>query len=310
MSFILLGILNSQAAAGAAGVAGYVAGGLEPSRVSTVDKFSFSDDSRTTLATGLSDGRHEAAGFSNPAVAGYVAGGYTDTSAPSEVDSIEKFAFPADTRTTLGTGLSASTQAATGFENNAVAGYVAGGTSRTAVDKFAYPSDSRTTLSATLSSGRNDAGGFSNPAVAGYVAGGRDSGDSAVVDKFAFPADTQSTLATGLSTGRRDLVGFSHNAVAGYAAGGATSIPSSKYSTVDKFAFPSDSRTTLATGLSGARSDSAAFDNSTVAGYVAGGLEASLVATVDKFAFPSDTRSTLATGLSAAREESSAFQNG
>jgi hypothetical protein len=44
-------------------VAGYVAGGQTTVNVDTVDKFAFTDDSRTTLATGLSSARRELAGF-------------------------------------------------------------------------------------------------------------------------------------------------------------------------------------------------------------------------------------------------------
>jgi hypothetical protein len=54
------------------------------------------------------------------------------------------------------------------------------------------------------------------------------------------------------------LAGFSDPNVAGYAAGG---IDSSNFTTVDKFAFPGDTRTTLATGLSSARRYSAGFQD-------------------------------------------------
>ena len=83
---------------------------------------------------------------------------------------------------------------------------------------------------------------------------------------------------------------------AGYFAGGASST------TVDKFAFSDDSRTTLGTGLSASTNELAAMANSGTAGYFGGGRDAAdPVATVDKFAFPSDSRSTLGTGLSSDR---------
>jgi len=44
-------------------VAGYVAGGYTGSNVATVDKFLFTTDARSTLATGLSVARRQAAGF-------------------------------------------------------------------------------------------------------------------------------------------------------------------------------------------------------------------------------------------------------
>ena len=95
-------------------VAGYVAGGRDGSDFTTVDKFAFPDDSRTTLATGLSIARKGEAGFFDPTVAGYVAGGRTGT---TETSTVDKFAFPGDTRTTLATGLSAARQASAGFQD-------------------------------------------------------------------------------------------------------------------------------------------------------------------------------------------------
>jgi hypothetical protein len=78
--------------------------------VDTVDKFAFSNDARTTLATGLSSARQGAAGFASD-VAGYVAGGETTVN----VDTVDKFAFSNDARTTLATGLSSNRRLAAGF---------------------------------------------------------------------------------------------------------------------------------------------------------------------------------------------------
>jgi len=101
---MLLGILNSQAAGGAAS-AGYFGGGDTGSMVDTVDKFEFPSDSRTTLATGLSSARNFLAGMADSGVAGYFGGGYDGA---SRVTTVDKFAFPSDSRTTLGTGLSSA----------------------------------------------------------------------------------------------------------------------------------------------------------------------------------------------------------
>ena len=91
-------------------VAGYVAGGQTASYVATVDKFLFTTDARSTLATGLSAARRDLAGFAS-AENGYVAGGYTG----SKVATVDKFLFTTDARSTLGTGLSSARQQAVGF---------------------------------------------------------------------------------------------------------------------------------------------------------------------------------------------------
>ena len=114
MSLIPLGILAASGAGGIQpGVAGYSAGGSTGAYVSTVDKFAFPSDSRTTLGTGLSSGRNRIAGMSNSRVAGYAAGGTTG----SNVATVDKFAFPGDSRTTLGTGLSVSRSSLAGFQD-------------------------------------------------------------------------------------------------------------------------------------------------------------------------------------------------
>jgi hypothetical protein len=76
---------------------------------------------------------------------------------------------------------------------------------------------------------------------------------------------------------------------------------------VDKFAFPSDTRSTLSTGLSVGRSEMGAFGNAGVAGYFGGGQN--YAGTVDKIAFPADTTSTLGTGLSSSRATLAGMSN-
>lgn len=237
------------------------------------------------------------AGLAN-LVAGYFAGGQSSGTLQTVVN---KFTFPSDTRTTLATGLSAATIGFAGFANTGVAGYFGGGDSSGAtakVEKFAFPADTRSLLATGLSTATADVSAMANKGVAGYVAGGF---ARTTIDKFTFPGDTRTTLGTGLSEARSSAAGFSNYATAGYIAGGRNDNIGSFVSSVDKIAFPGDTRTTLATGLSTARGQyPASFGNTNVAGYVAGGRDASFVvqSSVDKFSFPTDTRTTLATGLS------------
>ena len=78
--------------------------------MATVDKFLFTTDARSTLATGLSVARREVAGFAS-AENGYVAGGYTG----SAVATVDKFLFTTDARSTLATGLSSARRGSAGF---------------------------------------------------------------------------------------------------------------------------------------------------------------------------------------------------
>ena len=74
---------------------------------------------------------------------GQISGGTRQT-------KVEKFAYPDDTRTALGTGLSAARNTLAGMANSGTAGYFAGGYvssgATDVVDKFAFSDDSRTTL--------------------------------------------------------------------------------------------------------------------------------------------------------------------
>jgi hypothetical protein len=113
------GLFGGAALTGAA----YYAGGTYP-RTTTIDKFLFVDDTRTTLGTGLSgDGRNQLAGAANSGTAAYFAGGNTGFASAL----VDKFAFADDSRTTLGTGLSAATYGLAGAANSGTAAYFAGG---------------------------------------------------------------------------------------------------------------------------------------------------------------------------------------
>ncbi len=57
--------------------------------------------------------------------AGYIGGG--SISGWTAQTTVDKFSFPSDTRTSLGTGLSAATAGPGAMANNGVAGYFAGG---------------------------------------------------------------------------------------------------------------------------------------------------------------------------------------
>jgi hypothetical protein len=234
-------------------------------------------------------------------VAGYFAGGNSG----GKTSKVEKIAFPSDTNSVLGTGMSEARQLLAGMANAGVAGYCAGDSAgSSSVDKFAFPSDSRTTLATGLSANSGYNSAFSNSGTAGYfVAGFNGSSIIGTINKFAFPSDTRSTLSN-LDPARFVLSGMANKGVAGYASGGDTETnDASAVNTVTKFAFPADTRSNLGTGLSVAVGYSASMANSGTAGYVGGGVNTSGSAqtVINKFAFPSDTRSTLATGFSVGR---------
>jgi hypothetical protein len=298
MQGFVLGVVSSQLFVPPA-PHGYIAGGP---LATTVDKFRYDNDVRSTLLVGLSSGRSGSAGFASTD-AGYVAGG---SASAGLVGTVDRFAFADDSRSTLATGLAQARNNVAGFASSS-AGYAAGGSTGPAtvvntVEKFTFADDLGTTLATGLASNRFGAAGFAS-SVAGYAAGGfLNSGgtssawvDAQVASKFAFADDSRTTMLWSLIA-RRPGAAFS-SAVAGYVAGGLTNV---FWDRVDKVLFADDTNSALASGLSSARALCGAFA-SDVAGYVAGGTIAVNVDTVDKFDLSDDTRTTLATGLSSAR---------
>jgi hypothetical protein len=285
-------------------LAGYFAGGAGSdggSGTTTVNKFAFPSDTRSTLATGLSANTARTAGMANSNVAGYV--GREDNASATE-----KFAFADDTRTVLSVGIEFGRNVYAGHANSGVAGYFLGGkrsdngqgTDR--ATKLTFATDTTSNLTA-LEFPTRELAGMANSGVAGYTGGGfrtDASARTAIVRKMAYPGDTNSTLGTGLSIATDQLAGMANSGVAGYFGGGIDTNSFTRTAVVHKFTFPSDTHSTLGTGLSAGRFGLAGMAHSGTAGYFAGGQNAaaSVVSTVDKFAFPSDTRTTLGTGLS------------
>ncbi len=173
---------------------GYWAGGWG-SPDSTVDKQTFSNDTMSTLGTGLSYAPGGANGMADVGTAGYYAGGHG-------FNTIDKFAFSNDARSTLSATLSDNKYAGVAMTNSGTAGYVGGG-GATSINKIAFSNDARTTLSAVLASTATLSGGMANSGTAGYGAvGGGSSGD---VDKLSFSGETISQLSGTISPSRRRL---------------------------------------------------------------------------------------------------------
>ena len=101
---------------GPAGAGYFAGGGVSGSYLSTVDRFLFADDSRTTLGTGLSAATYRLAGNAS-SVAGYFGGGDNDAGATREVTTVDRFLFADDTRTTLAIGLTAVAKDLAGMAN-------------------------------------------------------------------------------------------------------------------------------------------------------------------------------------------------
>lgn len=182
------------------------------------------------------------------------------------------------------------------FNSSIFRGGYATGRDNSYAHKMDYGTEIITTMSWTRSVGANNPAGLGNAGVAGYMM------NSTVSEKLLFPSDSISTAGSPtLSSNTTSTAGASNSGSFGYAMGGA--LPNT---TVDKFAYSNDSRSTLGTGLSVARGGAGAMSNWNVAAYAAGG---GTYTTVDRFAYSNDSRSTLSTGLSKYRDYTNGVSN-
>jgi hypothetical protein len=86
------------------------------------------------------------------------------------LDTVNKFSFSDDSRTTLSTGLSQGLYAPSGYALTGTAGYFVAGTccagvswtKQTQAEKFAFADDSRSIVSSVLATGTNSAGAMAN----------------------------------------------------------------------------------------------------------------------------------------------------
>jgi hypothetical protein len=98
------------------GTAGYLGGGGDPT-ISTIDKLTFSNDSRSTIgATFSGDGRYGQGAFANSGTAGYFGGGIIPPGFNSA--TIFKLAFSNDSISTLAATVTVSGPYLTGFANS------------------------------------------------------------------------------------------------------------------------------------------------------------------------------------------------
>lgn len=237
---------NTHGAMANSGTAGYFVGGINSGgNTASAQKLLFSAETNSVIANALNSGATRASSCAaNSGVAGYSFGGNDYRSA------IDKLTFSTDVGTTIGATITTGMLGGGAFSNQGVAVFNAGGLDvssnlLTGIDKLTTPAEVKSVSGATLSVARRSLTGFSDATIAGYMAGGADASVAyTTVDKLLFSTETRSTLGTGLTTAVLWLGSFSDSGVAGYAAGGSTFGAASKVTTNNKFAFPTDTKST------------------------------------------------------------------
>jgi hypothetical protein len=282
---------------------GYFAGGYNGSTYySFIDKLLFSNDSRTTLSTILSQSV-EWQSACNSILAGYFAGG-TNGNYQSFMD---KLLFSNEYRTTLATTLSQIVWGQSAC-NSTLAGYFAGGQAssyQSFIDKLLLSNESHSALSTILSQSVVCQSAC-NSTLAGYFAGGYNAYYQSFIDKLLFSSEYRTTLSTTLSQSV-EWQPACNSTLSGYFAGGYNG---SYQSFIDKLLFSNESRSTLTATLSKIIGYQSAC-NSTLTGYFAGGGNSNgYQSFIDKLLFSNESRSTLSTILSQSVINQSACQSG
>jgi hypothetical protein len=234
-------------------------------------------------------------------VAAYVLAGSTSA---GNSNIIQKFAYSTETRTTLAATTSTTGRGTSWSANSGTAGYYKlNPTQNTLVNKILFDSETNSALATGMSGNSSEGVGFANSGVASYIGRGRTSGggSSGAIEKFAHSNDARSTLATGASVEMASNPGsFANSGTAGYVAGGFDYSSFTANNAVNKFTFPSDTRSVL-TALPSRLNGLTSGENKGTAGYIFSGSNdgASPTRNASKWLFSTDTRSTITNSLTA-----------
>jgi hypothetical protein len=276
------------------GVAGYVGGGTTGSNTNRIEKFTFSTETIATLGATLSSSRRLVAGFSDTNVAGYAAGGFTT----GRVATVDKLTYSSDTVATLGAGLPSSRYAAFGWGDPGVYGYTVSGITTVNISDITRTLFSTDVMSACSTSWTvmREGHGASDVGVAGYGFGGYTSSAQTVARKMGFASETQTNMGSALSQSRATPSCVANPAVAMYVMGGYNGA-TTYYDSVEKYALPSETRSTLGGTLSDTGGGAQSVESHSVSGFKMGNQRATL-AEIEELDFATDTLGPHATSLS------------
>ena len=306
---------------------GYLSGGGRPSYVSTINKFVYATDTRSTLSatTGGTAGSHIAVSskdFNLPPApvfpaqqfftgekdgpnTGYNCAGY-DSAASDEIQKVDM-----DTDTLTVTSATTSTAKYTpGGSSSTTAGYIAGGTEpggpTSTMDKLTYASDSSSRApGADLSAATYGTCGSGNQSF-GYFSGGYVPPNRSSTDKLTYSSDTVARIPSA------DML-ENRRAQTALCDGGTTFMGGSGgpvLSNFEKLSFGSETCSTMpgTSFLTGTRYLFGPVGNKTD-GYIAGGFPSSGGSLFQKLNYSSETLSMVPGNLYASTYGISAFGN-
>ncbi len=215
---------------------------------------------------------------------GYVAGGQSNVPGPV-TNTIQKFSFASNTTGTNLGDLTRTTYLADGTSSR-THGYSPGGLGVSTIDKFQFATSNSATSHGNLTAARHSSGA-SNNGTDGFVFGGQSF--VSTIEKYAFTSNTTASSHGNLTEATNAKTGTSSEAH-GFSSGGYSHLQSPTFrTTIDKFAFASNTTAASHGNLSTGRSN-ASGTSSTTDGYVASGPDGSVDQTsIEKHSFASNT---------------------
>lgn len=311
------------AAGGSGGnlTSGYIAGGNDVqtfSKLSTIDKLTYSSETIGVIPSTLSISRDNIGGVGNSTNA-YFAGG----SSPSNVSTVNKVTYSSDTVSSLPSGPLTAVKYGVASTGNTTAGYFGGGVpGGSAMDKLTYASDTTAALPAALLVGANGQG-LGNSATGYFVSGQIYGTGTSSTSKMSYSTDT---ITSSIGCLARYNGAGTGNSTLGYLGGGnpfngtaGTQMEKLTYSTdtfanISAYLNPAGTHTFGNSAISGAAngavtsttttapavqgepmrlSDSATESGSSTAAYYAGGQAgvSGSFTTTDKTTYSNDTTS-------------------
>ena len=297
-----------------AATVGYFGGGATPSKVKTVDRIDYSNDTATAVAKGPLAGTFGAMvgrGATGSSTFGYVGGGNDPF---GKISLVSRLSYFNDTANAVAKGpLSAAKKYLAATGNNSFGYFAAGETpaspgSISTVDRINYANDDViASPKGPLSAARNSLFATGNLSF-GYFAGGMGNPlppYQTTIERTDYSNDTATASPKGPLTVGRQNAGATGNAEFGYLGGG--NIPGNNSSVVDRVDYSNDTVTAPSKGpLSLARGFLDATGNASF-GYWGGG-HPNPYSTVDRVDYSNDTATAVAKGpLTQARYDAAGF---
>ena len=302
-------------------------GGPGFSKIDTIDRIDFSNETTSAPGNNLTQARNSLAAVSSSSY-GYFGGGFAPGLSPGYLCTIDRLDFSNETLTVPGTGLPQARNSLAAVSSNSY-GYFGGGWSPSAVctiDRLDFSNETLTVPGTGLPQARRKLAEISSNSY-GYFAGGTKTNSAneqyaqRKIYRIDFSNETLSTPSNNLTEAIEQLAAVSSSSY-GYFGGGykppkTAGIYSSVMGRVDRIDFSNDTTSAPGNNLTQARRNleavsggaSQRIKGSRTYGYFGGGQTSISVCTIDRLDFSNETRSVPGTGLPQGRYDLAAVSS-